>query len=151
MIFSTNKKLIIRPAISIFDYMFIRKLRNRVRMSMTGFTGQISFFRQIIFWLYKPDDIHLYVALVKSERVAYLLLNFSDGNHYITEAVDTRYRNMGIGSLLIDFAKTKSDRLRAEILKTNTPSLLLHKKNGFEYVMANGSKEIYEYKLLKSN
>lgn len=145
MIFSSSGGLTIRPAISILDYMFIRRLRNKVRVNMTGFTGEISCLRQIVFWLYKPDDIQLYVASIKSERVAYLLLKFSNGNHLITEAVDEPYRDMGIGSLLIDFAKTKSISLRAEILKTNTSSLFLHRKNGFEYVMTHGSKEIYEY------
>lgn len=113
---------------------------------MTGFTGEISFLQQIYFWIYKPDNIQLYVALIKSERVAYLLLKFSNGKYFITEAVDESYRNIGIGSLLIEFAKTKSISLRAEILKTNTSSLMLHKKNGFEYVMEHEYKEIYEYK-----
>lgn len=145
MILSLNKEIVIRPAISICDYMFIRRLRNKVRMNMTGFTGEISCLRQIGFWIFKPDDFQLYVASIKSKRVAYLLLKMSDGNCLITEAVDESYRNMGIGSSLIDFAKTKSNTLRAEILKTNTCSLELHKKNGFKYILTYGRMEIYEY------
>lgn len=148
MIHPIERKLNIKLATSFADYMFTRKLRNEVRVNMTEFTGEITFLQQVVFWMHKPNNIQLYVASIKSERVAYLLLRFSSKRCFITEVVDRAHRNMGIGSSLIDFAKTKSIMLTAEILKTNTSSLYLHEKNGFEHVKTDGSKEIYEYSSL---
>lgn len=124
--------------------MFMRKLRNQVRFLMTDFTGSISILRQFQFWLKTPPEIQPYIALLGSKRVGYLLVKKTGGKFLITEVIDEKYRNLGLGSQLIDHARLIYGNLRAEILKSNTPSISLHSKNGFKFIEEKGGIYCFE-------
>lgn len=132
-------------AYGIFDYLYIRKLRNDVRLMMTGSSQKITLFQQLLFFLNKPKSISLYIAMMDKKRIGYLLLR-NTGNHtYITEAIEKPYRGIGIGTKLIQFAKIKHKTLVAEIFVDNKASIDLHKKNGFELFKENGVTTTYIY------
>lgn len=125
------------------DFLFVRRLRNGVRMNMTGDTAPIGIWRQLRFWWRTPSGIDLYVAVIDGHRAGYLLLRKGGATTYITEAVDAAYRGRGIAKTMIRHAQGLCDDLTAEILLTNAASLRLHEAAGFVRAGDDGRVAVY--------
>jgi ribosomal protein S18 acetylase RimI-like enzyme len=138
--------LIIKNAKTIGDYLFLRQLRNEVRLNMTGSTNLISLIDQIQFYFLKPANTSIYIAFLKNRRVGYLLIRHTNNTYWITEAVLSKYRHLGIATALINFAKEQYSPLRAEILKSNQASINLHTKCGFALHASYENLVIYSHK-----
>lgn len=133
----------IRPATSLADYAFLRRLRNRVRHQMTNDTAKVGYLRQFRFYLSRRDDLHVYVAFVRQYRAGYLILRTMDGHCFITEAVDEPFRRKGVAARMIEFAQTRCNGLTADILLTNTASIRLHETMGFQLVRSDHRMATY--------
>jgi len=134
----------IKRASSIFDYFKIRKIRNCNFQYLTGEIKKLSIFRQITFYLLKPNYIDLYLLKNNMQTIGYILYNTK--NSMITEVIDVNHRGQGFASKGIEFIKHKYKRkIFAEIRKSNIASIKLHKKNGFVFNGAKGGNEIYCY------
>ena len=83
----------------------------------------------------KHDKIKEYIKFIYDIKNNYSL---------ITEAILPKYRNAGIASALINFAKTRYLPLRAEIYSSNQASINLHLKYGFKKVYSNDKFDEYE-------
>ena len=128
--------MVITDKLSLADFMWVRKLRNQNRLYMTGEPRSISFLRQLGFWLRIRlrllDSVSLFLVTVKGKRAGYLLLReFEPGAAYITECVAEEFRGRQIGRAVVAHAKTKANRLIADIWPDNLPSIALHTGNGF--------------------
>ena len=123
--------LIIKNAKTIGDYLFLRQLRNEVRLNMTGSTNLISLIDQIQFYFLKPANTPIYIAFLKNKRVGYLLIRHTNNAYWLTEAILSKHRHLGIATALINFAKERYSPLKAEIQKSNQASINLHIKSGF--------------------
>lgn len=123
--------LIIKNAKTIGDYHFLRQLRNEVRLNMTGSTNLISLVSQIKFYFLKPANLTIYIAFFKNRRVGYLLIRHTNNAYWLTEAVLSKHRHLGIATALINFSKERYSPLMAEIKKSNQASINLHIKSGF--------------------
>ena len=142
--------LVIEKAKTIADYHFLRRLRNEVRLHMTGFTNLISLADQIKFYLIKPDNIIIHIAFFKKKRVGYLLIRHTNNIYWITEAVSSEYRNLGVATALIKVAKDHYSPLMAQIQKTNLASINLHTKCGFILHAVHENLMIYKLNDLSS-
>lgn len=128
----------LQPCSSLGDYFFIRGLRNRNAHFMTNNANRISICQQLKFMRNKPNTTHLYIAKIDNKRVGYLLLDMATPDTtFITEAVDERWRRHGVGSAMINFAKTKAPHITAHIRATNTASVNLHQRCGFTQIPSN--------------
>ena len=134
----------IKRAWTIFDYFKIRKIRNSYFQHLTGDIKKLSIFRQIVFYLHKPNFIDLYLLKNNKQTIGYILYNSK--NSMITEVIETDHRGQGLASKGIDFIKQKyKKKIFAEIKKSNIASIKLHKKNGFVLNRVKGENEIYCY------
>lgn len=134
----------IKKARSIFDYFKIREIRNCNFQYLTGNIKKLSIFKQIAFYLLKPNFIDLYLLKNNMQTVGYILYNRQ--NSMITEVIKVNHRGHGFASKGIEFIKHKYKRkIFAEIKKSNIASIKLHKKNGFVLNGAEGENEIYCY------
>ena len=134
----------IKKARYIFDYFKIREIRNCNFQYLTGDIKKLSIFKQIAFYLLKPNFIDLYLLKNDMQTVGYILYNRQ--NSMITEVIKVNHRGHGFASKGIEFIKHKYKRkIFAEIKKSNIASIKLHKKNGFVLNGAKGENEIYCY------
>lgn len=143
---SLGQEFSIRPAESFADYMFLRRLRNAVRNQMTNDVERIGILKQFRFFFRRPRNMRMYLACMGEKRVGYLLLRFDGSTCLITEAVDPRYRRMGVAGKLIDFARGHHRELTAEILLSNAASIELHRSCGFSFICDDGRKATYRFK-----
>ena len=140
----------IKKARSIFDYFKIREIRNCNFQYLTGDIKKLSIFKQIVFYLLKPNFIDLYLLKKNMQTIGYILYNRK--NSMITEVIDVNHRGQGFASKGIEFIKQKYKRkIFAEIKKSNIASIKIHKKNGF---VLNGAKDenviyCYDPKMIK--
>ena len=139
----SNNNLIISKAKSFSDFLFLRKLRNEVRLNMTNINYKITIWAQIKFFLNQPNNLNIYIARIEGIRAGYLLLREDNGNLFITEAVDQNFRNQGIATEMIKFAKNLKIKLIAEILNSNNASIFLHEKSGFVKISKNHTISTY--------
>jgi len=139
--------VVMRPAVSLADFLYCRRLRNEVRLNMTGDTEPISLFRQLKFYLSRPAGIDIYIAWVEGRRAGYLLLRPQQGSTLITEAIDGAFRRRGIGAAMIRFALAHHADLTADILNSNTASVALHRSCGFVFVSE--AKGVSTYRLAR--
>jgi ribosomal protein S18 acetylase RimI-like enzyme len=128
---SEDNTVEMRPAATLADYLYLRKLRNEVRLSMTNNTGRICLWQQLRFYWRKPAGIDIYIATVDGARAGYLLLREQPPTALITEAVGAAFRGRGIARRMVEYAKTLRPHLTADILETNAASLRLHRSAGF--------------------
>lgn len=135
----------VAPAQSIWDYLYVRGLRNRVRQHMTNDTSKVGYLKQVLFYLNRPPNVQLFVARIEGRRAGYLLLRSKGGETFITEAVDDRYRRSGVGRGLVEFAKAQAPLLTAEILLDNLPSRRLHEAAGFSFQADDGRVARYRF------
>jgi GNAT superfamily N-acetyltransferase len=141
----------IDDARSIGDFLFLRRLRNRVRHVMTNDPAWIGILRQIGFYRdYRrkfkgTQSIRIYIARFQSQRVGYLLIRLDDDAARITVAVDQRFRRSGIAKSLIRHAQRHHGDLIAEIRDDNSESIALHETMGFKKKSRSGSVLIYGY------
>lgn len=113
---------------------------------MTNSTEPIGYLQQLRFYFRKPADLELYIGWMGAARAGYLLLRRNSGTCFITEAVDERFRRVGIASRLIEFAKGICADLTAEILVDNGPSIKLHQAAGFQLSRDDGRIATYRFK-----
>jgi len=137
--------LLIVKAGTFLDFLYIRNLRNSVRFLLTGSTRKISLIEQIYFFLNKPQHIDLYIVKLYNKKIGYLLIRKSNNKNFITEVIEEKYRGLGIGSYLIEFAKNKYQNLEAQIFLNNYSSRRLHEKNNF--LLIRKEKGIAHYQL----
>lgn len=143
---SDSYKFDIRAATSISDFLFLRRLRNRVRHQMTNSTAPVGYFRQFRFYLNKPPNVEVYIAWMNAKRAGYLLLRQESTGCFITEAVDERFRKAGVATGLVRFAQECCADLTAEILLTNAASIKLHESMGFQSSGDDGRIAVYHFK-----
>lgn len=141
----------IEPAMTILDYMDVRRLRNANRHFMTGSTDYISVWQQFKFYLFEPNNVYLYVCTENEKVIGYLLLRRVDKTFYITEVVDEEHRGKKVASDMIRFAQTTSSHLTAEILKNNMASIRLHESCGFTLTEETTDKKIYVWRSRHDN
>jgi len=135
--------LIIKKANTFWDYLSIRRLRNENRKFMTRDTSRVSLLRQIKFWWDTPKNVELYVAYYGDYLAGYVLLRDADDTTYITEAVSSDFRKIGVGTLMVRFAQTMRDKLLAEIRSDNVASIRLHER--CEFTLHEQTKECKVY------
>jgi GNAT superfamily N-acetyltransferase len=135
----------IDAARTLWDFLYVRALRNRVRMQMTNDTGKVGFLRQLRFYRNKPANVQLYVARIGGARAGYLLLREAGVETFITEAVDERYRRNGVGRGMVEFAKSRARSITAEILVGNVASRRLHEAAGFTLQGDDGRVATYRF------
>ncbi len=143
---SDSYKFDIRAATSISDFLFLRRLRNRVRDQMTNDTAPLGYLQQLRFYLNKPPNVKVYIAWMSAKRAGYLLLRQESTGCFITEAVDARFRKAGVATRLVRYAQECCADLTAEILLTNTASIKLHESMGFQSSGDDGRIAIYRFK-----
>jgi len=139
------KKNTIKKATNLADFLFLRKLRNKNRHHMTGSNRKIGLIEQLIFWLKKPNNIEIYIIYSCNVKAGYLLINRVKALNFITEVVDEKFRNKGLGESLIKHAKAKYSKLIADIYESNLASIKIHKKMGFLFIGRSG-KNIMRFK-----
>ena len=135
----------IRLALTIGDYLYVRRLRNRVRHQMTNDTARVGYWRQLRFYLTNPANVQLYIARVDGRRAGYLLLRRHANTCFITEAVDEPFRRAGVAANMVRFAQRCCDDLTADILHTNTASVALHERMRFRLVGSDGRVATYRF------
>jgi ribosomal protein S18 acetylase RimI-like enzyme len=144
-------ELSITEASSLRDYLFLRALRNEVRSLLTNDTTRIGYLRQLKFYLARrraPRDTQMtkiFIARVGSRRAGYLLVRPATDGARITEAIDARLRNSGLGRRLVQYACDRYPDLVAEIRADNTASIALHESMGFTRERSVGGVLIYRY------
>jgi ribosomal protein S18 acetylase RimI-like enzyme len=143
----------IEEAVSIRDYLFLRRLRNQVRHLMTRDTRPVSLFRQFRFFCamrfgVPPAGLRIFMARLDSRPVGYLLVRAAGeaGEAVaITEAVSPEFRQRGIGRALIAFAKARYPQIVAEIREDNQASIGLHVAMGFEREGSRDGIAVYRF------
>lgn len=70
-----DRVLIIRPAKSFMDYLFIRQVRNSCYLCMTRDRRKISFFEQLFFFFFKKKIFRFLFSQQKKELDMLLLKN----------------------------------------------------------------------------
>jgi hypothetical protein len=128
------------------DFLFLRKLRNDVRQNMTNMAESLSILDQVKFYLNPPPNIQIYIAKIKGQRSAYLLLCDKQDTCFITEAVAENFRKKGLALAMVQFAKTLRPILVADVLDTNLASIKLHEKADFIKVSQHHNIIRYQYK-----
>src|SRR6266511_226159 len=88
-------ELSIEEARSLGDYLFLRALRNDVRGLMTNQTAHTSYLQQLKF----------YVARRGVRGDGYLLILQTADGAAVSEAIDEKFRQQGIGRKLLAFAQ----------------------------------------------
>jgi ribosomal protein S18 acetylase RimI-like enzyme len=132
-----NDDLRIEEVKSFGDFLFLRALRNQVRLFMTNDTVHISYAKQIGFYLRskcsfnRSAAVKIFIARYKSLPVGYLLVRITPDGAVLTEAIDENFRQRGIGKKLVAFAQQNYDSLLAEIRHDNRASITLHESMGF--------------------
>jgi RimJ/RimL family protein N-acetyltransferase len=125
--------------------MQVRSLRNACRLDLTNSRNHIGVFRQLQWYFqnYQSDkktaSYRLYLLYdEQNSPVGYGALALREEELFLTECVAPAYRGRGYGFVilqrLIEIASAERRCLMADIWATNTPSLALHKKAGFELV-----------------
>ena len=130
----------------MFDYLFLRRLRNQVRNQMTNSTAPVGYLQQLRFYFRGSPGVKLYIGWIGAKRAGYLLLRHESATCYITEAVDECFRRAGVASRMIDFAKGSCADLTAEILLENTASINLHQTAGFQRSGGDGRIATYRFR-----
>ena len=143
--YTSPPALAILPATSLRDFMFIRRLRNEVRLQMTNDTTHLTVLRQLRFFLHPSPGFDIYVAWHGRSRAGYLLLRHGPEETSITEAVDARFRRSGIATAMLRFAQARCVRIVAEIRRANAPSIALHVANGFELADMRDDIAVYRF------
>lgn len=138
----------IRPARSLADFLFLRALRNRVRLKMTNHTSAIGYLQQLRFFLHRPENILVFIANANGKRAGYLLLRRHAERTFITEAVEGKYRGRGIATAMVRHAQILCTDLTAEILAENAASIRLHQATGFK--RENEKKGIAVFRFVRS-
>lgn len=134
------------PAAGLADFMYVRHLRNAVRLNMTGHTGRIGVLRQLLFFLRPPAGMQLYIAWVGGRRAGYLLLRPEGETTLITEAVDEHFRRRGVASAMIRYAQQQKADITAHVRTSNAASCALHLGAGFVQTGADQSMLIYRFR-----
>src|SRR5262249_22375511 len=113
----------ISEAHSLRDYLFVRRLRNKVRMFMTNHTDEIGYVKQLRFFVTmrfgNGTPVKIFIARSNSRPAAYLLVRAAPDGARITEAVAEEFRRLGIARKLIEFAQQRWPDLVAEIREDN--------------------------------
>ncbi len=129
-------ELSIEEARSLGDYLFLRALRNDVRGLMTNQTAHISYLQQLKFYVatryrVRSTPITIFIARRGGRRAGYLLIRQTADGAAVTEAIDEKFRQQGIGRKLLAFAQGRYSNLVAEIRAENAASIKLHESMGF--------------------
>jgi hypothetical protein len=142
---SHSRNIDVRAARTLRDFLFLRRLRNRVRHEMTNSTDPIGYLRQLRFYLGRPPNVSIYIARMDAEPAGYLLLRQEARTCFITEAVDAPFRRRGVAANMIRFAQDCRTHLTAEILVGNAASIKLHQAAGFAFAGDDGRIATYLY------
>src|SRR5262249_21443546 len=122
-------ELSITVASSLRDYLYLRALRNEARSLLTNDTSHIGYLRQLKFYLSRrhvsrdETAAKIFIAWVKSRRAGYLLIKPAADGARITEVVDAKFRNSGLGHRLVQYACDRYPDLVAEIRADNAASI----------------------------
>lgn len=143
---SSASKVKIRPARSLADYLFTRRLRNQVYLNMTGNPAPISLWQQLKFYWRRPAGFELFIAVFEDRRAGYLLLRPDGSTWLITEAVAKEFRGHGVATAMVRFAQSRFGDLTAHILLSNSASLRLHESCGF--TRSSEDKQTAQYRLI---
>ena len=130
-------------AFSLFDYFYIRKLRNSNKIFFTGNSSYITFIDQIIFYFNRPRHYDIYIIKYNQKKIGYILIKRLK-KIWITECIDLKYRGLNIASqaLIKVYEKYKSD-IYAEILNKNKRSINFHLKEGFVFLKHQKKSKIF--------
>jgi ribosomal protein S18 acetylase RimI-like enzyme len=143
-------ELSIAEACSLADYLFLRALRNEVRGLMTNHTGHIGYWQQLKFYIatrYRgAAPITVFIARRRGRRAGYLLVRQTAGGAAVTEAVDAKFRQRGIGRKLLAFAQARYPNVVAEIREDNAGSIRLHESMGFVRESSAGGILTYRFR-----
>lgn len=81
---------------------------------------------------------NFFVAIIDNKIVGYLRYDLNDNCYNISTAIESRFRALGVGSVLLANSLPKIQRhgkpIKAGIKKGNLPSQGFFKKNGFNYL-----------------
>lgn len=138
-------KIKFKLAKSIFDYLYIRKLRNSNLNFFTRNRNFIGFFEQLKFFLKKKKNIQIFIIIFKKKKIGYLLIRKRKKKNFLTLVIEEKFRNYGFGKKTIFYAQKKYSNLTSEIFTNNLPSLKIHEKTNFKKKQKRGKKEIWEY------
>ena len=148
--YASPAALAILPATSLGDFLFMRRLRNEVRLQMTNDTSHLGMLRQLRFFLFTPPGFDIYIAWQGRSRAGYLVLRHGPDAMAITEAVDARFRRGGVATAMLRFAQARHSRIVAEIRRTNAPSIALHTANGFQLAGSRDDIAVYHFDASKA-
>lgn len=134
----------IEPASSLQDFLFLRTVRNaNLRFLEDG--RRVSLIRQLRFYFRRPQGMEIFVARHSGQRAAYLVLYDREGETFITEVVDARFRRLRLAASLVQFAKERRGSLVARIRHDNKASISLHEKMGFRFAQTQGRLLTYRW------
>lgn len=142
--FPTGKKVVYQYTSEKYYDIHIDKKENGWKCSFTEENFKIPFekvFEEEVFEPYK-EGAEVYIAELNGEEAAIMVIQEMEWNNTLLIHdlyVDDRYKKMGIGTRLIDLAKTRATKLdvRAITLETQTsnyPAIQFYMKNGFKLV-----------------
>jgi len=124
-----------RRASTLKDYFILRKIRNRVYLSLSGYPKKITILQQLKFWLTNKN----YEIIIFSESsidLGYILFVEIDGIDCITIVIDPNFQGKGYAPLVLNRAiecyKKDVKKLSAQILSSNHKSIKLFEKNEFK-------------------
>jgi ribosomal protein S18 acetylase RimI-like enzyme len=75
--------------------------------------------------------ITIFIVRRRGRRAGYLLIRQTPDGAAVTEAIDERFRQQGIGKQMLVFAQRRHGNLLAEIRADNAASIRLHESMGF--------------------
>jgi len=142
-------KLTIEEARSPGDYLFLRRLRNEVRGSMTNHTGHIGYWQQLKFYVatrYRPTPVTIFIARRSGRRAGYLLIRETANSALATAAVDRQFRQQGVGREILAFALRRYPNLVGQVKADNAASIAMCRSLGFEPDERAGDSLIYRFR-----
>jgi len=136
------------------DALTMREIRNECASFMTKDTGEIGVFKQIWWWFFRKDKLHLrcFLGYYTFFPVAYGIIKEEKDYVLLSGGVLQYWRGKGFGRqmfcYLIDFARVNYIKdIRLEVLKTNTAAYNLYRSLGFKKTGTRNKGAVIKMKL----
>lgn len=124
--------LVVRPALTVFDALHMRRVRNTCRMCMTGDTTHKSIMSQLFWWwLGRPFELHPYVVTDNGRVAGYAVIKWSAIRGWLTAGLLPGHRGRGLGTEVFADLVAKVERMK------KVPTLMVRESNG-------AAKAVYE-------
>lgn len=144
-----HEGIVIRPALTVWDALAMRQVRNSCREFMTRDTSCKTVVGQLLWWwFYRPGDLLPFVVERDGDIIGYAIVSYTESRGWLTAGLLPMARGNGVGTFVFRELTKKVEQMdlkpSLEVRMSNTAARKVYRNLGFINTIQKGDVMIME-------